>query len=175
MTTYHSFQSKEFDREMMDPNQRVEDHQFIPILKSEIQNQFNQPRVEYTNCCTRPQPCHTWIQYKPQLSECPITYLSWAEATHGKVTGAEIGKKDSRIWVADLNPMHYNRALIDGSIWWAESTKPHIRNRQAFAQYLQSTLYPQSSPHEKKISRIEDAYAVLTHKFGPNVIQYTSF
>jgi hypothetical protein len=152
---------------------RVPDSQFASSIISDIQKELSTPPQEYTPCCVKPQPCKTWIQWKPELSECPQTFVSWSDATNGKVRGFEVGAKDSRIWVADLDALHYRRSLVSGAEWAAESTQSHIRNRQAFAQYLQSTLYPNSSPDVKRIGRVEDAYGVILHRYGNP--QYTSF
>ena len=214
MSVYYSFQHPSYTPQAMDPTHRVPDALFKPTLEAQMRDQMNSPTYELTPTCTMPPPCRTWIQFKPELSECPTTFVHWnnvltntslsrpntkypqdlpmnqKQISHpsvapssGAVVGnvpstyvdLEIGQKDSRIWVADLNPVHYNRGLISSAEWWPEATKPHIRNRQLFAQYLQSTMYKKSSPNEKRIDRVEDSYAVMRHKFGPNGIQYTSF
>jgi hypothetical protein len=152
---------------------RVPDADYKQTIINDIRKQFQEPEIDLTPCCVKSQPCKTWIQWKPELSDCPQTYVSWSEATNGKVHGFEVGQKDSRIWVASLDPMRYNRGILTGARWPAESTQGHIRNRQAFAQYLQSTLYPNASPDLKRIDRVEDSYGVMLHRYGKP--QYTSF
>jgi len=175
MSAWYGFNHTQFNPSMMDPTKRVPDQAFNFTLTQQAQQAFSTPQEEIVPVCVKEPPCKTWIQWKPQLSECGPTFLSWHQLTDGKVNGYEVGEKDTRIWVANLNPGHYSRGLISSAEWWNESTTPHIRNRQLFAQYLQSTLYPNYSPHEKKINHIGDSYAALRHRFGPNGIQYTSF
>jgi len=176
MSAYYSFQKPLLTSAPMDVRHRVPDNQFKSILAQTMSDELNTPVNTYqqnAQTCEYPQPCKTWIQFKPQLSECAATFVSWKDATDGRVDGFEIGQKDSRIWVASLNNLMYRRSMVSGAEWEAESTKPHIRNRQLFAQYLQSTLYPNSSPHEKRIDNINDSYGVLLHRYGKP--QYTSF
>jgi hypothetical protein len=175
MSAWYGFNRPEYGPDLQDPARRVPDERFAGTVSEQVEFQLTTPQERIIPCCTKPQPCHTWIQWKPQFSECPATFMPWNQLSNGKLTSAEIGQKDTRIWVADLDAMHYARGLLVGAEWWAESTKPHIRNRQQFAQYLQSTLFPSSTPHEKPVDRVEDAYAMLQHKYGPNAILYTTF
>lgn len=174
MTTYYTFQNPVLSSAPMDVTHRIPDAKFASTLIEDIQAELSVPREPvHPQCCTLPPPCKTWIQFKPELSDCPTTYMSWKEATNGKVSGFEVGQKDSRIWVGSLNPMHYRRGQVSGALWPAESTQGHIRDRQLFAQYLQSTLYENSSPDLKRIDRIQDSYGAMVHRGIP--IQYTSF
>ena len=177
MSAYYSFQKPLLTPAPMDVNHRIPDSRYKSILAQTMADELNTPvpdrGQQIPQTCELPQPCKTWIQFKPELSECPATFVSWKEATNGKVNGFEIGQKDSRIWVASLDDLMYRRSMVSGAIWESESTKPHIRNRQLFAQYLQSTMYPTSSPHEKRIDSIRDSYGVLLHQYGRP--QYTSF
>jgi hypothetical protein len=175
MSAYYGFQKPLYSSAPVDVNRRIPDNNFKSILAQTMSDELNTPTDLYPQpqTCELPQPCKTWIQFKPELSECPASFVSWKDATDGKHIGFEIGQKDSRIWVADLDALMYRRSMVSGAIWEAESTKPHIRNRQIFAQYLQSTLYPNSSPHEKRIEGIRDSYGVLLHQYGKP--QYTSF
>lgn len=178
MTTYYSFHPKYTDEtsSLTDKSRRVPDQYYNQTLANSMQTALQAPPIDIIPCCTKSQPCQTWIEWKPEYSECAPTWISWHDATGGKFNGAEVGSKDSRIWVANLNPEHYWRRTISGAEWWAESTKPHIRNRQMFAQYLQSTLYPNSSPHEKRIDSPNESYAVLSRRLqNSGGIQYTTF
>jgi hypothetical protein len=175
MSAYYSFQKPLLTSAPMDVEHRIPDNNYKSILEHTMADELNTPKNHYSNAqtCEFPQPCKTWIQFKPTLSECAATFVSWKDATNGRVNGFEIGQKDSRIWVASLDDLMYRRSMVSSAQWEAESTKPHIRNRQLFAQYLQSTLYPNSSPHEKRIESIRDSYGVLLHQYGKP--QYTSF
>ena len=175
MSAYYGFQKQLYSAAPMDVNKRIPDNKFKSILAQTMLDELNTPVNPYPQpqTCEFSQPCKTWIQFKPTLSECPASFVSWKDATNGKYTGFEVGQKDSRIWVASLNDLMYRRSMVSGAIWEAESTKPHIRNRQLFAQYLQSTQYPNSSPHEKRVENIRDSYGVILHQYGKP--QYTSF
>ena len=175
MSAWYGFNKTPLSPEIMNPLGRVPDEAYNFTLAQQAQQVFEAPKEDIVPTCTQNPPCKTWIQWKPQQSECPATFMSWSQLTDGKIKGYEIGEKDTRIWVSNLNALHYGRGLISGAEWWAESTTPHVRNRQLFAQYLQSTLYPNYSPHEKKINNIGDSYAALRHRFGSGAIQYTSF
>jgi len=152
---------------------RVPDIDYKQSIINEMRQQLTEPEVNITQCCVKSQPCKTWIQWKPEFSDCPQTFVSWSDATNGKIQSFEIGQKDTRIMVATLDPILYNRGILTGAEWPAESTQGHIRNRQAFAQYLQSTLYPNSSPDVKRIDRVQDSYGAILHRYGKP--QYTSF
>lgn len=173
MSAYYSFNHPLLSTAAMDVTHRLPDSQYEPSLIHDMRQQLTTSPLNETPCCIRPQPCKTWVQWKPELSECPITYVSWNEATNGKVKGFEIGQKDSRIWVANLDDLKYRRSLVSGAEWPAESTRGHIRDRQLFAQYLQSTLYPNSSPDLKRISNVGESYGAMLHRYGRP--QYTSF
>lgn len=173
MSAYYSFDHPLMSTAAMDVTHRSPDSKFGPSLIHDMRKQLSEPSLSETPCCTKPQPCKTWVQWKPELSECPTTFVSWSDATGGKVKGFEIGQKDSRIWVASLDDLHYRRSLVSGALWEAESTRGHIRDRQLFAQYLQSTLYPNSSPDLKRIDNVGESYGVMLHRYGRP--QYTSF
>jgi len=173
MSAYYSFDHPLLSTAAMDVTHRVPDAQFEPTLVQDMRTQLSEPRRPATPCCTQPQPCHTWVQWKPELSECPTTYVSWRDATNNQVKGFEVGQKDSRIWVASLDDLQYRRSLVSGAEWWAPSTQGHIRNRQLFAQYLQSSYYKPSSPDLKRIGNVGESYGVLLHRYGRP--QYTSF
>lgn len=173
MTTWYGFQKPELSADPMNVTERVPDEDFSATIKDQVQQQFDSPKVNFIPCCTKTQPCPTWIQFKPQLGECPTTFMSWGELTNGQYESFEVGQKDSRIWVGSLQAPAYNRRLISGAEWEAESTRGHIRARQGFAQYLQSTLFPNTSPHEKSISRVADSYGAIVHRMGPP--QFTTF
>lgn len=173
MSAYYSFHHPSYSAAEMDPSRRVPDANFDMSLADKMKQSVNVQPVEYIPTCTKPQPVQTWIQWKDQYSGCAPTWVSWKEATNGQYQGAEVGQKDSRIWVANLNPGHYWRGIITGAEWQAESTQSHIRARTAFAQYLTSTLYPNSSPNEKRIDSPSESYASLVRKYGAP--QYTSF
>jgi hypothetical protein len=175
MSAYYSFHHPKFSPAEMDPNKRLPDAKFAPSLAQQMHDSLNVQPVNYIPCCTKPEPCQTWIQYKPEYSGCAPTWVSWADATGGKIHNVEIGEKDSRIWVANLSPLHYWRAVTTGAEWTAESTEPHIRNRQLFANYLQSSLYPTSRPYEKRIDNPSESYVALRQRYGPNFAQYTTF
>ena len=175
MSVFYGFHHPNLSPSLLNPSQRVPDQAFNYTLQEQAKQVFNSPREEIIPVCVKNPPCKTWIQFEPQLSQCGPTFMSWNQLTDGKVNSVEIGEKDTRIWVADLNAVHYGRGVVSGAQWWAESTGPHVRNRQLFAQYLQSTHYPNYSPHEKKINNVGESYAALKHRFGPNGIQYTSF
>ena len=175
MTTWYGFEKKGYSRAPMTPSLRIPDRQFEQSVAKQVNEQLSLPPQEIVPCCIGNQPCKTWVEWSPRLSECEATFIPWGEATDGRFLGVEIGQKDSRIWDGDLNDRHYGRSLISGAMWWSESTKPHINNRQLFAQYLQATRFPDYSPHEKRIDTVGDSYAMLRHKYGPNGIQYTSF
>lgn len=174
MSAYYGFQRPVVSTAPPDVTRRVPDGKFSSTLVADMRAAWETPGPPTViPTCQSPQPCQTWVQFKPQLSECGPTFVSWREATQGQVPGVEIAPRDSKQWIADLNEMHYRRALVSGAIWEAESTRSHIRNRQLMAQYLQSTLYPQSSPHEKRLDGVRDAYGVLVRQYGAP--QYTSF
>lgn len=175
MTTWYGFNHARYGPDPMDPATRVPDARLPNTVAQSVRKQLEIAPEEIIPACVKNPPCKTWIQWKPTLSGCAPTWLSWHDLTNGQIDGVEIGQKDTRIWVSNLSAMQYNRALLDGSQWWAESTQPHIRDRQMFVQYLQSTLFPNMSPHEKQIDRVEDSYAMLRHRYGPNDIQYTTF
>lgn len=173
MSAYYSFDRPVLSTAAMDVTHRLPDSQLKPSLLQDMRQQLSAPPLDVTPCCTKPQPCKTWVQWKPELSDCPTTYVSWSEATGGKVKGFEIGPKDSRIWVASLNDLQYRRSLVSGAEWAAESTRGHIRDRQLFAQYLQSTRYPNASPDVKRIANVGESYGAISHRYGKP--QYTSF
>jgi len=175
MSAWYGFNHNPLPHEIMNPSNRIPDAVYDASIITQIKKGFQQPPVKSIQSCVDSPPCKTWVEWQPSYSECPPTWISWGDATNGLVDNVEIGQKDSRIWIGDLSPAHYNRGLVSGAQWWSESTKPHIRNRQMFAQYLQATLYPNSSPHEKRLDSIKDAYPMLLHKYGQNAIQYTSF
>lgn len=175
MTTYYSFQQPIISPDLMDPNHRVPDDRYRASIAGQVRQSLNEPKEEIVPVCTKAPPCKTFISWKPTLSECPTTFMSWHDLTDGKINGVEIGQKDSRIWVSNLDSRKYGRGVISGAEWWSESTQPHIRNRQLFVQYLNSTKYPKSSPHEKRIENVDDTYVMLQHKYGNNAIQYTTF
>jgi hypothetical protein len=174
MTAYYGINRPVLSSASMDVTHRVPDSKYSSTLAADMRQQLSTPNEPHMPaCCIDPQPCKTWVQFKPEFSQCPTTFVTWKEATGGQVNGFEIGQKDSRIWVASLNDLQYRRGLVSGAQWEAESTRPHIRNRQIFAQYLQSTLYPNSSPDVKRIDRVADSYGALLHQYGKP--QYTSF
>lgn len=183
MTTYYSFDAKYPTRyEPMNPANRMPPNG-LAISLGERMNQALEaatqdgPEVQsqIIPCCTKPKPCPTWISWKPQYAGCGQNFMTWDQATNGKCQGCEIGRdQDPRIWTADLNPLIDARSVISGAKW-APEPYSHPHARQLHTQFLYSTLYPQKSPNEKQIDRIEDSYCVLKKRYGENLIQYTTF
>lgn len=168
-----------------------------PLLTCASQSQFNptctnlneamkkaletQPQHSSTPYCTRPQPCPTALEWKSQWRGCGPQWKSWAEIkgvkghcqsdvrmAHGMATNPQ----DVRIWVADLNPVLFERSLLSGAEWRPEPYN-HPRGRQMFLQQVHSTLVPQKSPHEKQVDRIEDTFMYIkNHGIQP---QYYGF
>jgi hypothetical protein len=176
MTTYYSFHKGNDLPPMCHNNSNsFYSNQLPSIVSAHIQHELSSPTIPLTLTCTQPPPCQTWVQWKPQYKNLPVSYFSWKDITNGKIDQVEIGKKIPEIWNQDISSVQYQRSLVSGAEWWSESTGKHIHNRPLFTQYLYSSYYPKSSPHEKSIDHIGDSLAVLQHQIGENNIQYTSF
>lgn len=174
MTTHYGFQKTVLGTAPMDVTHRSPPapHLAQSLLHS-LKDSLTVPRLHAVPTCVADQPCPTWVQYRPQWSDCAPTFVSWKEVTDNAQPSVELAPRDSRLWVADLNEMHLRRSMLSGAQWEAESTQGHIRNRQLWLQYLHSTLYPQSSPHEKRIDGVGETSAALARRFGPP--QFTTF
>lgn len=181
MSNYYTFRQKygldgQSPYEPMDSTNAIPGSSFAPSLaldmKHELQKQSSHKKPKHPRCCVKPKPCKTWVSFKPEYAGCGDTFVSWSKATDGKYKGCELAPRNARFWVADKRPEIYERSIISGAQWHPEPyAYPHAR--QLFAQFLHSTKYPDSSPNEKRIDSIDDAYCILKKKYG--VPQYTSF
>ena len=157
-----------------------------PLLAQQVRNSMHKndeemkDRPRMPSCCMGTPPCNTQVSYRPRYGGCGDMWMTWDQASGGRymsednppIKAYEIGQKADGIWVANLGPLHYEQSILRGAEWHAE-TSTHPRARQLFAQFLMSTLNPQSDPHTKKIDSLADSYPSLVCRYGP--MQYTSF
>lgn len=187
MAEYYTFENKYPEgTRPSDPLRALPPTTAQPVLANVMRNTMHKSEEEMKNrprigsCCMGAQPCKTWVSYRPRYAGCGNMWMTWDQATNGKymsdpdpsMRAYEIGEKAEGIWVANLNPVHYHQSLIRGAEWHAEMSD-HPKARQLFAQFISSTLNPQSDPNTKRIDRIADTLPAITCKYGKP--QYTSF
>jgi len=116
-------------------------------------------------CCPTPSNCAEDVQWKAQFKHCPTTSVNTPAMT------CAVAPKGDRYFVADLNPLLFERSLMDGAMW---NPYKHFDNRQMLAQFLWSDIRPSGKdPYSKRISNLDDNFCIKQAKQGPP--QYVSF
>ncbi len=176
MTDYYGFNSRTYSNvQPIDNQQAILTTQFPTSLKSEMKKALDvEPLNDFKPCCSRPGPCLTHIQHRPQFAGCGPTFVSWNEL-NDQHPEYQLTRpiQDPAYYNRDLNQTMYERHLMYGNNWWPEGTQPHRNARQLFVQYIMGTKYPRGSSHEKPIERVEDSLRYIQQKFGKP--QYFSF
>lgn len=189
MAEYYTFGTK-FPEGVTPQNvlEKVPPNMTQPLMADRMRQGLNRSyeegseRLHPGNCCVDNPPCKTWVSYKPRYGGCGNMWMRWdqlrsrdpAAPCNALSNGDnfEVGKKAPGIWVADLNPLHYQRAVLSGAEWWSEMAA-HPQARQLFTQFITSTLPPQSDPNTKRIDTMSDTLAYTSCKYGRP--QFTSF
>lgn len=120
------------------------------------------------------QSCAPATVPMPPEHICPRMFVKWQDPQ-------PIGFKDYRVWTPDMNARMYNQGRRIGEEWPREGVARSIYARQRFTRDLftpppsimSNGSLSGNSPHEKRVSRVEDTYYALNKQNIP--IQYTTF
>lgn len=76
-------------------------------------------------------PCPVDVAWEGQFANCPPTFIP-------RVGGCEIAPRNNQIWVADLNPLIAERAVIQGQEW---DFYKHFGARDKFIQFISKDMF----------------------------------
>ncbi len=110
-------------------------------------------------CCPNPPPCQEEIAWRARFKGCPPTYFADQPQLQCEVT--PLG---DRYWVADINPLLYERSI-------AQQAEPnpysHMQARQLWMQFLMHDLVQVRDPYTRPISGLDQAYCSQLKTQGP--------
>lgn len=109
-------------------------------------------------CCPNPPLCGENVLWKGTFKGCPTTF-----ATDPSMS-VEVAPLGDRYWVADLNPLMYERSIIMGAEW---DPYQHMRARQGWAQFLSADLRRNTDKYTQPLNNIDDTFAAKFKTQGP--------
>lgn len=117
-----------------------------------------------TPCCPNPPTCPEREEWRFKFKGCPPTF-----ATQPSMQ-CEVAPLGDRYWVADLNPLLYERGLVSGAMW---NPYQHMQARQGFIQFLTADMKKTTDPYSRPIKSLGDSFCVQQQRRGPP--PYTQF
>ena len=116
-------------------------------------------------CCPNPPPCQEEIAWRAAWKGCPYTYFG-DEASQR----CEVAPLGDRYWVADINPLLYERSLM-----MAAEQNPYnfMQARQLWMQFIMKDFVPVSDPYTRPIQNLDQSYCAQLATQGPP--RYTTF
>jgi hypothetical protein len=117
-----------------------------------------------TPCCPVPPPCEEKVVWQARFKGCGP---SWSTS---KGVSCQVAPLGDRYWVADLNPLMYQRGILTGEIW---NPYQHFNARQMHTQFLTTDFPKNRDPYTRPIQNLDQTYCAQMAKNGPP--EYTRF
>lgn len=109
-------------------------------------------------CCPIPPPCEEKLGWRARYKGCETTF-----ATDNPNNQCKVNPKGERYFVADLNPLIYERGLISGAKW---NPYEHFNARQMFTQFISTEIRKDSDPYAKPIEDLNQTFCAQKARLG---------
>jgi len=118
-------------------------------------------------CCESPGPCQEEITWRAQWKGAPTTYFGDAKADQ-----VEVAPLGNRYWIADLNPLKYERSIM---LQAEPDPYRNMNGRQLLMQFLTKDWQSAKvkDPYTRQIADLPESYRVQFLTQGPP--KYTDF
>jgi len=107
--------------------------------------------------------CPQGVSWEASFPGCQTTY--WPNKEEVRVA-----PRQNRVYVADLNPLIYQRSVVNGQIW---NPYEHMQARQKFIQFICTDPNKRTDPYTQPIQQPSDTYTARVKDVG--YPEYTSF
>lgn len=134
-------------------------------VKASNESLLHTPITAYEpSCCPNSSSCPTDVQWQARFKGCSPVFAN------GPAMSCEVAPLGDRYWVADMNPLLYERQLISGAEW---NPYQHFNARQMFTQFLTKDIRKTTDPYTRPIRSLDETYCQQLQTRGPP--RFTSF
>jgi len=116
-------------------------------------------------CCPNPPMCKEEVAWRAAYKGCPYTYVRDQPTAQ-----CEVAPLGDRYWVGDLNPLLYERRIMQ-----AADQNPYnfMQARQMLTQFLMKDVVEVKDRYTRQISDLDKSYCMQLNTQGPPT--YTTF
>jgi len=139
------------------------------VMNSAYANSVSQTPVtgfDLQCCANNPAPCAEEVAWRARFKGCPTTY------SDGSIQKCEVAELGPRYWLGDLNPLLYERSLMQEA---EPNPYQFMQGRQLWMQFLMSDLVGNNikDPYTRRISDFSQGYCAKLQTQGQPA--YTDF